>query len=1093
MPSQRDRLRKVSTFPSLVKYLQEELDWPIGSDDFEDDLTFDYSPEELGLDPATAAKIDEIKRLRPLTANQPWGIFFVKFEPKRLPSWEMANLILISSYGGSGKREISFAHFTQSAEGSRLPELKVLGWDSRDTALHLDHVADVLAEQFAWPDDEENTDAWLEQWRSAFTLRHRQVITTSQTLSVELAKVARNIRDRINTVLAIESEDGPLTNMLNAFRNALIHDLDRDDFADMYAQTIAYGLLSSRIAKPTHHDLNDSSAITLVTNPFLKELMGTFLEVGQKPSSETSLSLDFDELGVGDVVELLDSADMEAVVLDFGDENPEEDPVIHFYELFLTEYDPEKRMRRGVFYTPRPVVSFIVRSADDLLRTEFGLEDGLADVTTWGEIANRFEDLTIPADIAPDQPFVQILDPATGTGTFLVEVIDLIYTTMLDRWRREGHDNQAINQLWNDYVPQHLLPRLHGYELLMAPYAIAHLKIGLKLHETGFRFNTNERLRVYLTNALTPPSDSSAVLAFTIPALAKEAIEVNKIKTMVPFTVVIGNPPYSDSSQNLEKAHRLLVDNFRYYRGERIREKGAIRFEHVINNDYVKFWGLGLQQLTRTMCGIVCMITSNSFCGGKSFRGLRDSFLNSSQSICITDLHGEGWSGSVAMSGTHDENVFDIQTGVAISCLLKRERSDPTTYVSYGEIVGTYAEKATVLSAGGPKPEYRTVDLDVRKYLSFIPSSGPSRPEYWNWRQLDEWFESSIDGIKTSRDGLVVANTSTACISKIKEFSDLDHDDVDQFGDTHSFSTTNFDFEKAQFHTQKSFDPALVHKFAYRPFDIRYIYYERHLILSHRMNLMPRILDSDATAIVCASRLSSPGFEHAVGTDSLCSNKYSSHDINSRMFPIVFSGEGLHADIIQSNIRPGLLDQAGVPTGPQVERARLLGNYILAILNAPTYRDRYMEEVQQDFPRVPAPKTWEFGGCIATLGEQLMKAHCLDLDVPGDAFPFTGNTSEPATTPRLEGTNLAVGKSSCIAGVKPDIWNFRLAGYQVAKSWLSAGNRSALSRKGAPLSSDLVDQYRSVLWAISETIRIQDEIDSVIEAHGGWPSAFSAV
>ena len=186
-------------------------------------------------------------------------------------------------------------------------------------------------------------------------------------------------------------------------------------------------------------------------------------------------------------------------------------------------------MQRGVFYTPRPVVSYIVRSVDKILRSEFDLSDGLADTITWGEMTKSHEDLKIPEGTSPTQAFVQILDPATGTGTFLVEVIDLIHRTMVEKWNAQGHGEKKIQALWNDYVPKHLLPRLHGYELLMAPYAIAHLKISLKLYETGYRFESDERARVYLTNALEPPGDGQLALDF-LTALAHEAEAVNEIK-----------------------------------------------------------------------------------------------------------------------------------------------------------------------------------------------------------------------------------------------------------------------------------------------------------------------------------------------------------------------------------------------------------------------------------------------------------------------------------------------------------------------------------------------------------------------------------
>ena len=512
MPTdQSKRLARIRRFDQLVAYLRDGLGWPIDSDDFEE-LTFEYTPEELGIDAKNAAKIQEIKRLRPLVPGQPWGIFFVKFEPKRLPvvalrrilgqvalkkrasankserqAWAADDLLFVSNYGEGEERRIAFAHFSKPQDSHDLPTLKVLGWDNLDTPLHLDAVARELSDHLAWPDDEDDPDAWRERWRSAFTLRHREVISTSKQLSERLAELARAIRDRIKTALAIETQRGPLNKLMKAFQATLVHDLDADGFADMYAQTIAYGLLSARIADP-HKKTGDDFASHMRTNPFLRDLMETFLQVGGRRGKAGGPGIDFDELGASEVVELLDQANMEAVVRDFGDRNPQEDPVIHFYEHFLAAYDKKQKVKRGVFYTPRPMVSYIVRSVDDLLRSEFGLTDGLADTTTWGEMAKRHKELKIPEGTPPRQAFVQILDPATGTGTFLVEVIDLIHKTMVEEWKAQGHGEKEVEALWNDYVPKDLLPRLHGYELLMAPYSIAHLKIGLKLVETGYRF-----------------------------------------------------------------------------------------------------------------------------------------------------------------------------------------------------------------------------------------------------------------------------------------------------------------------------------------------------------------------------------------------------------------------------------------------------------------------------------------------------------------------------------------------------------------------------------------------------------------------------
>ena len=629
---QRDAIRNIRTFPQLIKFLRDELEWPIESDDFEE-LTFDYTPEELGIDTASAAKIQEIKRLRPLSASQPWGIFFVKFEPKRLPvvalrrilsrvvlkkrasansadraAWQADDLLFISNYGEGTERQISFAHFSQDGEKADLPTLKVLGWDNRDTPLHLDDVAGTLHEKLAWPEDDKNAKRWREQWRSAFTLRHGEVITTSKDLAVRLADLARAIRDRIQTVLAIETENGPITKLMKAFQQALIHDLTADDFADMYAQTIAYGLLSARVAHPAHDTADAVATHIPVTNPFLKELMETFLHLGgRKRKDRGGDGIDFDELGVSEVVELLDAANMEAVVRDFGDRNRDEDPVIHFYELFLKEYDAKKRMQRGVFYTPQPVVSYIVRSVHELLQIEFGLEDGLASTVTWGEMFAKHTDLKIPDGAKSDDPFVVILDPATGTATFLVEVIDVIYRTLTAKWKQQRLTDAQQRDAWNDYVPKHLLPRLHGFELMMAPYAIAHMKIGLKLYETGYRFGSDERARIYLTNALEPPSGDDKQMSSRNGCRRSrmKPSAVNAIKRDQRFTVVIGNPPYSFTSQNLEMSLRIWVEPYRSINGVPIKEKGALQAEKAIQDDYIKFMRFAEWQITSTASGIV--------------------------------------------------------------------------------------------------------------------------------------------------------------------------------------------------------------------------------------------------------------------------------------------------------------------------------------------------------------------------------------------------------------------------------------------------------------------------------------------------------
>src|SRR5260370_1169938 len=420
-----------------------------------------------------------------------------------------------------------------------------------------------------------------------------------------------------------------------------------------------------------------------VTNPFLKELLETFLSVGGRKGY-----IDFDELGVNEVVQLLRDADMDAVVRDFGDRNPEEDPAIHFYELFLKEYDPEKRVQRGVFYTPRPIVSFIVRSVHELLQRNLGLQDGLADVTTWGEMSERNKNLSIPEGVSPSEHFVSILDPATGTATFLVEAVAVIYETMRKKWLKQGHMELEVENLWNEYVPKHLLTRLYGYELLMAPYAIAHMKLPLKLKETGFtgwdKLAPGDRARIYLTNALEPASGDSKQQAFEewAPALAHEARAVNAIKRNKRFTVVIGNPPYAGHSKNNEI--KWIVDLVKAYTTEEptLQRPGQGQW---LQDAYFKFLRFGQYVLKPTPFALLAMITNHRYLTNRTFRGMRRLWMADFSTIRILDLHGNNVVHEVSPLG-FDENVFDIEQGVAIRVFSKNAVSNSD--IGYSEVWG---------------------------------------------------------------------------------------------------------------------------------------------------------------------------------------------------------------------------------------------------------------------------------------------------------------------------------------------------------------------------------------------------------------------
>jgi len=1154
MPTdQRDELKEIRTFPSLVRYLRDEMGWPIQQESFEEDdnLFYDFTPEELGLDAGTAAKIESIKRLRPLSTGQPWGIYFVKFEPKRLPvvalrrilsrvalkkrasanrsdmpSWQANDLLFVSNYGDQEQRCITFAHFTQHDEKDDLPTLKVLGWDNSDTPLHLDDVADKLRSKLRWPDDPENLTLWRDSWRSAFTLEHREVITTSKALAVRLAELARAIRDRIRTVLSIEAENGRVTRLMKAFQEALVHDLDEGGFADMYAQTIAYGLLSARITNPKANTADGFAAQLPVTNPFLKELMETFLHIGgRKGKVGRSAGIDFDELGVSEVVELLDDANMEAVVRDFGDKNPQEDPVIHFYELFLKEYDKKQKVSRGVFYTPRAVVSYIVRSVHELLQTEFGLADGLADTATWGEMAERYTGLKIPEGVKPTDRFVTVLDPATGTGTFLVEAIDVIHRTLVEKWKRESHGEKKILDLWNDYIPKHLLPRLHGYELLMAPYAIAHLKIGLKLHETGYRFESDERARVYLTNALAPASllaDSKAAGLFE--ALGREAQAVNEIKRKQRFTVVIGNPPYAGHSRNNQV--EWIVDKvYDYKRGyPDLQKPGQAKW---LQDDYVKFLRFAEWHVEQSDQGLVGFITNHAWLDNPTFKGMRRHFLNCFQQLAVLDLHGNSNKKEVAPDGSQDKNVFEIKQGVAVS-LFRRSwagQRDTAPIVQRSDLLGTEVIKYSALMANSVRQLPSVQFQPLAPELIFASLDDRRKREYDAFVPIPVIMDRNGDpapGIVTTHDEFAISFSRQEQSEKVEALlATRNEAEARKLFTLCSQSQWIYDEAKRALRTE-NWRKELA-RILYRPFDQRWTVYSRYVAVHRRERVSRHFLNGQniGLSIPRATEIRR-GWEHAFCSSQLIQHHTMSLKEVDYIFPLWLEPQWPETRRI-FNFSPAALRSIGAATGLEpldhpdslgATRAgdawdgrgdlntafgpRDLFDFTYAVLHSESYRVRYADFLKGDFARIPLTPTSALFRDIAHLGAELIALHLMEspkLDhfittYDGPEIPEVNRVGWSNNTVWLNATATKKGQPAApgtvgFRGVPEPVWNFHIGGYQVCEKWLK-------DRKGRALSGDDIAHYQKIVVALSETIRIMAEIDEAIEEHGGWPEAFRA-
>ncbi|MBI2431703.1 MAG: hypothetical protein HYV26_02400 [Candidatus Hydrogenedentes bacterium] len=1113
--SSAGKLQSISSFPALVKYLREELEWPLETDDVEE-LSFDYEPEELGLDPKQVAQVKEIKQLRPV-AKQPFGIFFLSFEKKRLPvvilrrvlsslvirkrasaskahraAWEQHDLLFISAYGEAEHRSICFAHFSEDPyQPSDLPALRVLNWDDRDTILHMDHIDRALRAQLKWPEDESDQKGWRKAWSAAFTERHREVITTSKQLAERLAALARKVRDRAKVVLQYESKregkEGPLTRHYLALKQALIHDLSEDDFADMYAQTISYGLFSGSVSRPAGLTADTVTEMIPVTNRFLKELLEEYLRIGGRRRKDKQ-ALDFDELGVNDVVEMLRAANMEAVLRDFNDRNPQEDPVIHFYELFLKEYDAKKRTQRGVFYTPQPVVSYIVRSVHELLQTEFGLEDGLADTTTWGEMLQKHPGLKLPPltdepgesrTISPEEPFVQILDPATGTATFLVKVVETIYETLRDKWVKQGADIREVRKRWNAYVPKHLLPRLHGYELLMAPYAIAHMKIGLILHATGYKFQSEERVRVYLTNALEPWVKQLSLTGFD--ALAHEAAAVNEVKREKRFTVVMGNPPYAGHSANKGDWMGRLLRNYYFLDNVPLNESNT----KWLQDDYVKFIRLSQHVMKVSAKGVFGFITNHGYLDNPTFRGMRKSLCETFRMLNLLDLHGNSKKKERSPDGSADENVFEIQQGVAIVLGVMGAKN---SVLNHAQLYGDRCSKYSVLRTdSAANTIWQKISVISPLYL-FKPQDGDLRGEYSAFLPVNKSMPVHSLGVVTARDRLCIHFSKDEVWKTLTEFASLEPETARGYFDLGP-DARDWSVEMAQADIRRSgLDRERLRPILYRPFDWRWTYYtgnSRGFHCMPRGEVMRNMTSSTNLGLSTNRSIEVGEFSHVSCSRSIIGHHCVSLKEVNYLFPLWLSPS---EDELEQERRPNfsalVLGQFGQNSTPEN-----IFHYIYSVFHSPGYRRRYAEFLKIDFPRVPLPGSLSLFQELAGLGGELVGLHLLESPkVEKFITKYVGGREPEVEKVSWSNDTVWVDKGQRVGfrGVTEAVWNFHIGGYQVCAKWLK-------DRKGRVLSAEDLLHYQKVVVALSETIRIMGEIDGVIEKHGGWPGAFGGM
>ena len=547
-PGMVETLRSIRAFAQVFKYLADERGWPLDTDALDEDdlesLTYDWDPQELGISPGGLGALRRLRQMRPVTAGQPWGVFFLEFTGARLPitqvrrilralvarkrasgngsrpSWRLDDLLFIVSTGAGGTMELHLITFRgDSPQGA---EFRSLTWRADTPTGHLRRLAEELLPCLDWPDDVTDVASWRAAWREAFKLPAGQAIRDAARLAERMARTARDLRHQIADALDAEQGSGPFSTLMGDVRSQLVSDVDVERFADMCAQTLTYGVLSSRVTDREGFGSSPIFSAVPLANPFLEAL---FEQVHDQAES-----LDLPGSGLLQLVADLRETNVEAILDQFGSTAKGGDPVIHFYEEFLKRYDSKMRADAGAFYTPKPVVEFMVRMVDDVLRTRFGLPLGIADAATWQEVADRNE-FDVPDGVDPHKPFVSMIDPATGTGTFLVEWLERA---------AESFDATDGASDWPEHLRHHVLPSMHAFENMLGPYAIAHLKVALHLHDAGVG---GSPMQILLTDTLDHRAVQGQFGALKDP-VAAEGERAADLKESERFTIVIGNPPY---------------------------------------------------------------------------------------------------------------------------------------------------------------------------------------------------------------------------------------------------------------------------------------------------------------------------------------------------------------------------------------------------------------------------------------------------------------------------------------------------------------------------------------------------------------------
>ena len=912
---------------------------------------------------------------------------------------------------------------------------------------------------------------------ASFAEAQPQKITSSTKLAQMMAAKARLLAEVIEKTLETDSEKtGELAGQWKSFQKVLIHDLTERQFADIYAQTICYGMFAARLHDDTPDTFSREEAATLIpkTNPFLRKVFQNVAAF----DVDTSIAWIVDDLA-----ETFRVTDMPKVMKNFGKATGQADPMIHFYEDFLRYYDPKQKKACGVYYTPEPVVHFIVNAVDEILKTRFNLSDGLADTSkvTIRQTSNLYTDNRTKDHKryeTHEYHKVQILDPATGTGTFLAEVVRKIYS---------GMENQK--GAWQNYVEEHLLPRLNGFEFMMAPYAVAHLKLDMVLAQTGYKARQDKRLRIFLTNSLEECDHDTGTLF--AQWLAQEANEANLVKRDTPVMVMIGNPPYSVSSSNKSAWIQELSETYKKNLNERNIQP--------LSDDYIKFIRLGHYYVEKNGEGILAYISNNSFIDGIIHRQMRKALMETFDEIYILDLHGNTRKKETAFDGGKDENIFDIMQGVSINifvkkgrhfgaegdkikCVIASEAKQSLAKVFHYELFGKRFEKYAFLV----KTSFSDIPWDelapqAPQYF-FVPKDFSVQNEYEKGFKIDELMKVNAGGVKSQNDKASIAFSLNECEIKKNDFESLS---VRQLEEKYDFKDTR-DWKVSLAKKDVVENKVTLNTYFYRPFDDRKIIYTgktKGIVGYPRYSVMRNLLYENRSLITCR-QLSTFDFQHIFVTTHI--SDLNSISLQSKeqsyIFPLYLyptDGEEKLGETRKPNLDEKIWRKIDKCTKLETTPEQIF-DYIYGVLHTPSYREKYKEFLKIDFPRIPYPENKEDFERIVSIGNKLRKLHLME-EIPPQATSFDIEGDNVVSEIRFEkeipdqvGEDISgkvyINKTQYFGNVPELAWNFYIGGYQPAQKWLK-------DRKNRTLTYDDISHYRKIIAILIETHKLMLKLD----------------